>query len=299
MSMRSRQTDTLFLDAANKLLSYCPALRIYQLNEPGNFPLAFGGSFLNLVAVQLRGLVVLRQIALLLTKLPSLAILHLEKLEKFTGHQNATVLGTEPLADSLVGIPAPTYHLQQLQLTKTLLTSDQVRWLLSGSETLEELSLRDVEALDLPGVIGPIVGSLELTLGNFAIRDADNHLALTVPVFTKLKSLRLIGEEWPWESLLASIQPGLHELMITWSALGVAGVVAALKNNSWQPTLQKFSILFHEYTDPSEEIKLATAQAHPVSQYLEELCDGRNIALHWSLDRKPTTFANPFLHFDF
>ncbi|KAF8211641.1 hypothetical protein K438DRAFT_1958720 [Mycena galopus ATCC 62051] len=182
-------------------------------------------------------------------------------------------------------LSSTTYALAELHLKGILLTAEQVNWLLGASKTLDSLGLNVVYAPSLPRIVGPLVKTLRLTAEEPLIGDARPRLASTIPMFTALKSLQLCGKGWLLDaSLLKHINAPLAELVISWSPSGFESLCAALEDTSWQPRIRRISVSFDD--------KLDVLAAHPTSQKLRDLCDGRDITLRWF--PKETAFVGPF-----
>ncbi|KAJ7766528.1 hypothetical protein DFH07DRAFT_809311 [Mycena maculata] len=288
--LTAQYTDKTFPEVATKLLAHCPSLRTFQIAAELKFSHQFEGSFLHLSAVMLRG-VFLRDFARLLTNLPNLSILHAEELQIFSGRLHAYRSGTDPPGDTLTDIPLPTYHLKCLHLETISLTEGQIQWLLPGSMPLEALSLRGVYAPALARLVGPRVKHLRLTPEDPDAGENNDHLASMLPMFTSLATLCLVGERWPWASVLGNVTAPITELTMSWSPSGFAALAAALEDRSWQRQLREISVFFRYSADATHDI----VEAYPASQKLKEFSHSRNITLHWFSDRPPTVFTTPFV----
>ncbi|KAJ7766531.1 hypothetical protein DFH07DRAFT_809318 [Mycena maculata] len=293
--LTAQYTDKTFPEVATKLLAHCPSLRTFQIAAELEFSHQFEGSFLHLSAVMLRG-VFLREFARLLTNLPNLTILHAEELQIFSGRLHAYRSGTDPPGDTLTGIPLPTYHLKCLHLETISLTEGQIQWLLPGSMPLEALSLRGVYAPALARLVGPRVTHLRLTPEDpdAGPGEQSDHLASMLPMFTSLDTLCLVGERWPWASVLGNVSAPITELTMSWSPAGFAALAAAMEDRSWQRQLREISVFFRYSADAA---KRDFVEVYPASQKLKEFSHSRNITLHWFSDRPPTVFTTPFVPF--
>ncbi|KAJ6516395.1 hypothetical protein C8R45DRAFT_959989 [Mycena sanguinolenta] len=262
-----------FSEVVFPLLRCCPALRILQLSatELLRVP-SIAGSLENLRELQLQG-VSLKEFAPMLTKLPNLSILVAEEVQN--GRVVTFKSGTEPPGDSLAGIPAPTYHLAELHMKGMLLTPEQVRWIIGASDTLDFVTLHGIYAPSLARILGPLVKSLRLTVGESSIRAQRIRLAAILPMFSALVSLQLCGEDWLLEApLFRTINAPLTELAISWSPSGFENVFDALKDALWQPLLREIRVCY-------SQANLDVVAVHPASQKLRDLCDNRNITLRW------------------
>ncbi|KAJ6452341.1 hypothetical protein C8R47DRAFT_1083757 [Mycena vitilis] len=257
--------ETGFPQVATRLLAHCPDLRILQLCAGCEFLEPITGRFSNLQSLHLRS-INLRLFAPFLADLPKLSILRLEEVEIFSGRQHAFVVGTEPPGDDLASIPTPVYHLEEFHVIGAMLTGRQVRWLLGASEILAHVELHGVYAPSLPSILGPLVKSARLTLGNSPSGDKDDHLARLIPSFTSLKSLSLVRTGWPWMSLLTSIASSLEHLSVSQSRIGIEALVTQLTDTSWQPQLNKVTV-FRGNTDLASDTddSLAEAETHPTT----------------------------------
>ncbi|KAJ7265909.1 hypothetical protein B0H12DRAFT_1100083 [Mycena haematopus] len=271
------QEEKTFMEVVFPLLGHCSALQILQISASDAIRVpSIDSSFENLRELQLQD-VSLKEFAPMLAKLPNLSILAAVRVQN--GRATAFKSGTEPFGDSLAEIPPPIYRLAELHLEGMLLTPEQVRWIVGASETLDLVSLQGIYAPSLARIMGPLAKTLRLTPGESPIGEKPTHLADMIPTFSALVSLQLRGQGWLSDaSVLRTINAPLTELMISWSPSGFENLFAALKDTSWQPQIRKIRVCFD---DTDAQANLDVVAAHPASQTLRDLCDGRDIAFRW------------------
>ncbi|KAF7354875.1 hypothetical protein MSAN_01402000 [Mycena sanguinolenta] len=278
--------EATFPEVASSLLGHCPSIQRLQISASDLLRVpSIDSSFEYLRELRLQG-VSLKEFAPILTKLPSLSILAAVNVQN--GGPGAFKWGSEPPGDNMGEIPAPTYRLAELHLRGMLLTPEQVRWIIGASEILDLLSLHGIYAPSLPRIIGPLVKTLRLTPGDSPIEEKRTHLAAVIPMFSSLVSLQLCGEDWLLEApFLRTINAPFTQLVISWSwpPSGFENLFAALEDTGWQPQILEICV------DPEEQANLDPIKAHPASQKLRDMCDGRNIALRWLLRKE---FAGSF-----
>jgi hypothetical protein len=155
-----------------------------------------------------------------------------------------------------------------------MLTEEQALWLFSSSsDTLERASLAGIYSPALPSI-------LKLSVKFLQLEESDMHnapLAGTLPEYTSLEALRLVGSDWPWGSLFTDMTQPLRELSISWSPAGFAALAAALEQRSWQPTIRSIAAFFR---DPAAG-RLAEVEVHPVARQLKDICTARSVMLQW------------------
>ncbi|KAJ6452351.1 hypothetical protein C8R47DRAFT_1169216, partial [Mycena vitilis] len=267
-----------FGHAVTQLVARCSTLRVFQLRARCDFLETPTNLFHDLASVDLQR-VTLQHFAPFLASLPNLSILHLRELRIFSGRQQAFRSGSEPPGDNLTDFPVPTYRLKELHLTSTMLTGGQLRWVLGGSESLEFVSLRGVYAPSLTQTIGASVRSLRLTPGGFPLARNDDHLAATVPMFTYLDSLQIIGAGWPWMALLTGITSILTKISILRSTDTIHALITVLKDASWQPQLNNISLFIGD-VGPESDANIGSDEVEGPVIELRSLCTVRKIALH-------------------
>jgi hypothetical protein len=258
-----------------QLLAFCTFLEVLEISSAdldyseGGFP----HDFVHLRELRLSD-VNLRMLAPLITKCPNLRTLRVDDFQNFSGRLRLFPSGGPPLGDSLSDIPEPCYNLRELYLKDGMLTEEQALWLFSSSsDTLERASLAGIYSPALPSILKSSVKFLQL-------EESDMHnapLAGTLPEYTSLEALRLVGSDWPWASLFTDMTQPLRELSISWSPAGFAALAAALEQRSWQPTIRSIAAFFR---DPAAG-RLAEVEAHPVARQLKDICTARAVMLQW------------------
>lgn len=225
----------------------------------------------------------LRPLAPFLQYLPALERLDAISFTTNDGTVNAMDRESYPLVgERLADIPPPTFRLRELRLSQSRLTQAQAQWLLgSSAESLKHAQLQELSlgALPVVEVISASVESLHLKGAMDSPQIGDTELALTVPVFTTLKALRVSGRSWPWDILLRNIKSALESMTISWSKQSMENLTQTLVDLQWQPSLRIVIVRHWAETDvyygvdPSD---IRTSRAE-----LEAVCARRGIPVTW------------------
>ncbi|KAJ6569037.1 hypothetical protein B0H19DRAFT_1065817 [Mycena capillaripes] len=271
-----------------QLLTLCTLLEVLEISSAdldyseGRFP----DDFIHLRELRLSD-VNLSMLAPLITKCPNLRTLRVDDFQNFSGRLRLFPSGGPPPGDSLSDFPKPCCTLRELYLKDGMLTEEQALWLFSSSSaTLEHASLAGIYSPALPIILKSSVKFLQL-------EESDRHntpLADTLPEYTSLVALCLVGSDWPWATLFTDMTQPLRELSISWSPAGFAALAAALEQRSWQPTIQSIATFFR---DPAVE-RLAEVEAHPATRQLMDICTARAVMLQWVSTSESSVLPTPF-----